>query len=142
MGPKKAKKEQVPPAPNPAASGLDESENAEYLKQVSDAVAVVKNKWPDIMSAAALGLDPVKCGAHSIAGHQPPLTAADYKTAMTNSGEAAGGMNLFAIDILKSSTPGVPINTAGVRSLTAQRFAEPKRCSGKAQIARIRCNRN
>ncbi len=113
----------------PAAVGIplqNESVNAEYFKTVLDAVESIKAHWPDITTAPALGVEGAMHDGTRLVGHQACLTAETYVEAM-KSGEAMGGFSIFALDLLKSATPGIPINVAGVKGLSCQRFEKPRR---------------
>lgn len=116
-------------------AGQSDSVNAEYFKKVADALLVIAKHWPDIKEASTLGLTPEQHGAYQLAGHQAALDQASYTSSMAASNEAAGGLSIFTLDIMKSATPGVPVNSAGVMSLAAQRFGAPKRFPSIVTIA-------
>ena len=105
-------------ATTPVAAPPD-SLNAEYFKEVSDAIESIRTHWPGIAVEAALGIEE--------GGHIAPITRPVFEMRMKNAREAAGGLSLFAIDLLRSASPGIPINGRAVKHLSDQKFATPKR---------------
>jgi hypothetical protein len=116
-------------------AGPADSVNAEYFKKVGDALLVIAKHWPDIETSSTLGLTAEMHGAYPLVSHQAALDEASYTGSMATISEAAGGLSIFTLDIMKSATPGVPINTAGVMGLAAQRFSAPKRFPSIVAIA-------
>ena len=92
------------PQMEPATTLKMHPKNHAYFREVSEAVVVIKGKWPDIETVAPLEV--------SVGGFLAPYSAEGYAASFQKDGrqEWTCGMNALWANPLLSVTPHVPIS--------------------------------
>ena len=60
--------------------------------------------------------------ARNMSGPMARIEEATFLECMKRHPEVIGAMNLFALNLLESPTPGIPVNAHAVKQLASQRF--------------------
>jgi hypothetical protein len=81
------------------------------------------NIFEGIVTASPLKIQ--KTGNVNSASHVAPFDASDYKTAIEKVGRYTCGGNMFWVNFLTSTVPGVPINARSIEYLMAYAFSSP-----------------
>ena len=116
------------------AEDKDKAVNAEYHNVILDAISTITTRFPNITSARALGLTKEKRFSKNMSGHMAALTLEGYEESMQHTGSVMGACNLFALNLLGTHTPGVPMNLGSVQRLAKLKFPEPTAFKDVVQV--------
>ena len=106
------------PTAGTLTAGFDGKVNMDYLARVTEAVNVIKNKWPDIAERDPLPLS----SATGLTGFLAPYDPEVFDTHLARDSASMAyqcGVNLFWISPQQSVTPYIPISESRVMELAA-----------------------
>ena len=104
-------------------AGEKDNTNLAYIERLAHAWDVITDHhvFRDIQSANPLAIN----DSHDDCGTQHPFDLVSYKNALTAGNTYTAGINLFWIDLLWSSTPGVPLRISAIEQMASTMFKQP-----------------